>query len=159
MAKRSAGVLFFKRDGNALEVLLVHPGGPFWKNKDAGAWQIPKGLVGPDEDILAAALREAEEELGVRISGSPLYLGPLKQKGGKLVETFALEQDFNVADLRSNQFELEWPPRSGIMQTFPEIDAARWFSLAEAEALMLPSQRPLLARLVDRLTTAKALGA
>lgn len=153
MAQKSAGILIFRRAGAELEVLLVHPGGPFWRNKDVGAWQIPKGLIGAGEDARTAALREAEEELGVRVTGNLMHLGSLRQKGGKLVEAYALEQDIDVAQVRSNLFEFEWPPRSGTLQTFPEIDAARWCSLAEALAIMLPSQAPLLDWLVARLDT------
>jgi predicted NUDIX family NTP pyrophosphohydrolase len=151
MRQKSAGILFFRRQGAEVEVMLVHPGGPFWRNRDAGAWQIPKGLIGAEEDARAAAVREAEEELGVRVSRCPMHLGKLQQKGGKLVEAYACEQDVDVAEVSSNLFELEWPPRSGIMQSFPEIDAARWFSLPGAAANILPSQRPLLDWLADLL--------
>lgn len=132
-------------------MLLVHPGGPFWRNKDAGAWQIPKGFVESGEEPRAAARREAEEELGIRLTGELHPLGQLKQAGGKLVEAFALEQQVDVDAVESNRFEMEWPPRSGKIQSFPEIDEARWFPLSSALSSMLASQRPLLDRLADHL--------
>jgi predicted NUDIX family NTP pyrophosphohydrolase len=148
--QRSAGLLIFRRGGGGTEVLLVHPGGPFWRGKDAGAWQIPKGLIEPGEVAEAAARREAEEELGVAIEGAPIPLGEIRQKGGKIVAAFAVEADVDVAAIRSDTFEMEWPPKSGRMQSFPEVDAARWFGIEEARAMMLESQRPLLDRLVVR---------
>lgn len=151
MADRSAGVLLYRQDASGLEVLLVHPGGPFWQRKHVGAWQIPKGLIMPDETAEGAARRETEEELGVRLTGNLLPLGTIRQKGGKIVEAFALAQDLDSAAIVSNRFELEWPARSGRMRSFPEIDAARWMSLAEAEQMMLPSQLPLLPMLRERL--------
>jgi predicted NUDIX family NTP pyrophosphohydrolase len=144
MPQRSAGVLLYRRTGEGIEVLLVHPGGPFWRNRDVGSWQIPKGLIEPDEQPAAAARREAEEELGLALAGAPWWLATIRQKGGKIVEAFALEQDIDPAAVSSNNFTLEWPPRSGRMQDFPEIDGARWFALAEARDLMLDSQKPLL---------------
>lgn len=149
MAERSAGLLIFRRRADSLEVLLVHPGGPFWRNKDVGAWQLPKGLIEPDEDAAAAARREAEEELGVAIEGELVPLGEIRQKGGKIVAAFAVESDVDAAAVRSNMFEMEWPPRSGRVQSFPEVDAARWFATEEARAMMLESQRPLMERLVE----------
>jgi predicted NUDIX family NTP pyrophosphohydrolase len=143
-AKRSAGVLLYRIAGAGVEVLLVHPGGPFWRNRDAGAWQIPKGEMEACEDALTAARREAEEELGIVLAGDPVPLTVIRQKAGKIVEVFALEQDIDPADVRGNEFEMEWPPGSGRTQAFPEVDAARWFSLTEAESAMLESQRPLL---------------
>jgi predicted NUDIX family NTP pyrophosphohydrolase len=151
-AKRSAGILLYRPGGTGVEVLLVHPGGPFWRNRDAGAWQIPKGEIQPDEDALAAARREAEEELGIPLAGEPVPLANIRQKAGKIVEVFALQHDVDPAALSSNTFELEWPPGSGATSSFPEVDAARWFALTEAEAAMLESQRPLLDAL-RRLTT------
>jgi len=152
-AKRSAGILLYRRRPGGIEVLLVHPGGPFWRHRDAGAWQIAKGEIAPGEDPAAAALREAEEELGIAIVGTPVALATIRQKAGKLVEAFAVEQDFDPAAVRSNTFAMEWPPRSGTMRSFPEVDAARWFTLAEAQGAMLESQRPLLDAL-RRLTSA-----
>jgi len=144
LAALSAGILLYRRRGGALEVLLVHPGGPFWRNKDAGAWMVPKGGVEADEDPLDAALREFEEELGTRPEGTPRPLCRVRQKGGKWVEAFALEGDLDAAAIVSNSFTMEYPPRSGQLQSFPEVDAAAWFTLAEAQEKILPSQRPIL---------------
>lgn len=131
--------------------MLVHPGGPYWRGRYRGAWQIPKGEIAAGENAQAAALREAQEELGISLQGTLVPLGPLRQAGGKIVEGFALEQDLDAAAVVTNRFEIEWPPRSGLYQSFPEIDAARWFSVAEAEAMILPSQQPFLDRLADQL--------
>jgi predicted NUDIX family NTP pyrophosphohydrolase len=147
MPPRSAGVLPYKRGKNGLAVLLVHPGGPYWRRKDKGAWQIPKGMIEEGEDPEAAARREAEEELGVRLTAALQPLGELRQAGGKRVEAFAVEQEIDTAAVTSISFEMEWPPRSGRVQSFPEVDAARWFDLAEAAEQMLLSQRPFLERL------------
>jgi predicted NUDIX family NTP pyrophosphohydrolase len=148
----SAGILLHRRRAGALEVLLVHPGGPFWRNKDEGAWMIPKGLVEEGEEPLACALREFEEELGTRPSGTPEPLCRIRQKGGKWVEAFALEGDLDPGAIVSNVFEVEWPPRSGRLQSFPEVDRAAWFSLAEARARILPSQTPILDALAAKVT-------
>lgn len=147
MARRSAGILLYRSAADALEVLLVHPGGPFWRGKDAGAWQIPKGLIGETETGLDAARRETEEELGIALQGDPVPLATIRQAGGKVVEAFALEQDFDPETVVSNTFELEWPPGSGGRATFPEVDAARWLPIDEAEPAMLRSQVPLLSAL------------
>jgi predicted NUDIX family NTP pyrophosphohydrolase len=147
MPPRSAGVLPYKRGKNGLAVLLVHPGGPYWRRKDKGAWQIPKGMIEEGEDPESAARREAEEELGVRLTAALQPLGELRQAGGKRVEAFAVEQEIDTAAVTSISFEMEWPPRSGRVQSFPEVDAARWFDLAEAAEQMLLSQRPFLERL------------
>lgn len=144
----SAGVLLFRTVSGRLEVLLIHPGGPFWRRKNAGAWQIPKGKIEAEEDALTAARREAEEELGIALSGTPVPLARIRQAGGKWVEAFALEQDIDITAIKSNVFEMEWPPRSGKLQTFPEVDAARWLSVEEARGLILKSQEPLLDALV-----------
>ena len=152
MTPRSAGVLLFRRTGGgALEVLLVHPGGPFWRTKDRGAWQIPKGAIEPGEDPAMAARREVREELGVALEGPLLALGEIKQAGGKRVEAFAIEREMDAAAIVSNLFELEWPPRSGKLQSFPEVDRAMWFTLQRAREMMLPSQLELLDRLVSLL--------
>lgn len=151
MMARSAGILLYRLKGGSAEVLLVHPGGPYWRGRDRAAWQIPKGEIAAGENAEAAALREAQEELGIPLQATLVPLGQLRQAGGKIVEGFALEQDLDAAAVVSNRFELEWPPRSGRRQSFPEIDAARWFSVAEAEAMMLPSQQPFLDRLADYL--------
>lgn len=145
--KRSAGILFFRRSAQGVEVLLIHPGGPYWSNKDVGSWQIPKGLIGPGESAVDAARRETEEELGIRLDGAPVPLATIRQAGGKVVEAFALEQDIDPDTIRSNTFELEWPPRSGRLVAFPEVDAARWLTLQEAETVVLKSQLPLVAAL------------
>jgi len=147
MAKRSAGLLIWRKGEGGTELLLVHPGGPFWRNKDAGAWQIPKGLIEPGESPATAARREAEEELGVAVEGELMPLGEIRQAGGKIVEVFAVEADLDSGAVSSSSFEMEWPPRSGRMQTFPEIDAARWFDLEGAGAMMLASQKPLLLKM------------
>jgi predicted NUDIX family NTP pyrophosphohydrolase len=144
MPVRSAGILLYRRDPDGVRLLLVHPGGPFWRGKDEGAWMIPKGLVEPGEDPLAAALREFEEELGARPEGEPRALCSVRQAGGKWVEAFALEGDFDCANMRSNELTLEFPPRSGRFHAFPEVDEARWFGLDEARAKILPSQAPIL---------------
>jgi predicted NUDIX family NTP pyrophosphohydrolase len=140
----SAGILLYRRGSGGLEVLLVKPGGPFWRGKGAGAWMIPKGGVAPGETALAAAVREFEEELGSAPSGEPRPLARIRQAGGKWVEAFALEGEFDCADLASNGFTLEYPPKSGQFRDFPEVEEARWFGLAEARAMILPSQLPLL---------------
>jgi predicted NUDIX family NTP pyrophosphohydrolase len=141
---RSAGILLYRRDPDGVRVLLIHPGGPFWRGKDDGAWMIPKGLVEPGEEALAAALREFEEELGAKPVGEPRALCTIRQSGGKWVEAFALEGDFDCAELRSNEFTLEYPPKSGSFRAFPEVDEARWFTPAEARSKILKSQAPIL---------------
>ena len=153
MPQHSAGVLLFERTPEGVRVLLVHPGGPYWRGRDAGAWQIPKGAIEPHETPDDAARREAGEELGVVLTAPLAPLGQIRQSGGKLVDAFAVEQQVDADAVRSNLCELEWPPRSGRMQLFPEVDAARWMSLGEAEAMMLPSQRPLLERLRSYLAS------
>jgi predicted NUDIX family NTP pyrophosphohydrolase len=150
MPKRSAGILLYKRVGGELQILLVHPGGPFWARKDAGAWSIPKGEYAEGEDALTVAVREFEEETGMRPAGDFRTLGEVKQAGGKIVTAWAVAGDFDPAALKSNRFELEWPPRSGRRQSFPEVDRAAWFGLDEAHAKILPSQSPL----IDRLSAA-----
>ncbi|ATE66137.1 NUDIX domain-containing protein [Rhizorhabdus dicambivorans] len=147
-APRSAGLLIWRVCEGAMEVLLVHPGGPYWRNKDAGAWQIPKGMIEPGEDAASAALREAQEELGAALEGALVPLGEIRQAGGKIVEAFAIEADIDAAAIRSNMFEMEWPPKSGRMQRFPEVDAARWFGVEEAREMMLASQLPLIERVL-----------
>ena len=147
----SAGILLFRRGSGGTEVLLVKPGGPFWRNKDASAWMIPKGLVEPDEAPAEAALREFEEETGTRLESMPFPLAKVRQSGCKFVEAFAVEGDLDPAGIRSNDFELEWPPRSGRIERFPEVAEGRWMTLAEARKLMLPSQLPLLDALEAKL--------
>lgn len=152
MPKKSAGILLYKYDGEALRVLLVHPGGPFWSNRDAGAWSIPKGEYDADEQPEVAARREFLEETGIAMNGALEFLGELRQKGGKLVTAFAGESDVDVTDIRSNMFEMEWPPHSGQTQAFPEVDRAGWFSLPEAREKINASQRVFL----DRLETLRS---
>jgi predicted NUDIX family NTP pyrophosphohydrolase len=147
MPKRSAGLLLYRRRRTGIEVLLVHPGGPFWARKDPGAWMIPKGEYAEGEDALAAARREFEEELGARPPGGLVPLGEVTQAGGKIVTAWAAEGEFDVAALKSNTFEMEWPPKSGRKASFPEVDRAAWFAFAEAERKMLASQKAFLSRL------------
>jgi predicted NUDIX family NTP pyrophosphohydrolase len=147
----SAGVLLFRERDGATEVLLIKPGGPFWRNKDAGAWMIPKGAVEAGEKPAEAALREFEEETGTRLTSVPFPLKKIRQAGGKHVEAFALEGDLDPAAVTSNEFEIEWPPRSGRLERFPEVVEARWMGLNEARAMMLPSQLPLLDALEEKL--------
>jgi predicted NUDIX family NTP pyrophosphohydrolase len=134
----------YRRRERDPEVLLVHPGGPFWRNKDAGAWSIPKGLYEADEEPLTAARREFEEETGYRVDGAFVALGSFRQPGGKIVTAFAVEGDFDVTALCSNAFTIEWPPRSGRQMSFPEVDRAEWFSLAAARSKLVKGQVPIL---------------
>jgi len=148
-ARTSAGVLAYRVRDGVLEVLLVHPGGPFWTNKDAGAWSIPKGEIDADEDALAAAKREFEEETGTAIDGAFVALPPCKLRGGKTVHAWAVEADLDVAQLRSNTFEIAWPPRSGRTTSFPEVDRYGYFAPDEAAVKINEGQRPLLDALAD----------
>lgn len=151
MPKRSAGLLPFRTSKNGLQVLLVHPGGPFWRKRDAGAWSLAKGEYGESEAPVAAARREFTEETGWNVTQDMRPLGEIRQAGGKYLTAFAIEAEFEPQSLVSNSFELEWPPRSGRLQSFPEVDRAAWFSLAEARLKILPSQEPLLDRLEELL--------
>jgi predicted NUDIX family NTP pyrophosphohydrolase len=152
MAEVSAGILMWRRGAAGIvEVLLGHFGGPIWAKRDAGAWAIPKGLAEPGEDLESCARREFEEELGVKPDGALAPLGRIRQKGGKQVEAFALEGDLDATAIVSNDFTLEWPPKTGRFQSFPEIDRAAWFALAEARDKILPSQRAILDLLERRL--------
>jgi predicted NUDIX family NTP pyrophosphohydrolase len=151
VAPVSAGILLYRRKQGSLEVLLVHPGGPFWHGRDAGAWMVPKGGIEPGETAGQAARREFEEELGTAPPGEPRFLCRIRQKGGKWVEAFALEGEFDPDALVSNRFEVEYPPRSGRFRDFPEVDSARWFTLDAAAAMILPSQRPILEALAAEL--------
>lgn len=164
MTKRSAGILMYRGTGDALELLLVHPGGPFWAKKDAGAWSIPKGEYDAGEDPLAVAKREFAEELGVpppQRSTSPegdsaqrvgyQALGEIVQPSRKVITAFAVEGDFDPAALKSNSFEMEWPPKSGRKQSFPEVDRAAWFAPEEARAKILPGQAGFIDRLLAAL--------
>jgi predicted NUDIX family NTP pyrophosphohydrolase len=147
----SAGVLLFRDRDGTTEVLLIRPGGPYWTNRDVGAWMIPKGGVEPGEAPSEAAVREFEEETGMRLTAVPFPLARVRQAGGKSVEAFAAKGDFDCSTLNSNLFEVEWPPRSGRRQSFPEVVEARWMTLAEARAMMLPSQLPLLDALEGKI--------
>lgn len=151
MKEKSAGVLVFRRADTGVQFLLAHPGGPFWKNRDEGAWSIPKGLIGEDEDVLAAARREFEEEVGQPMAGEFHALTPLKQKSGKVVHAFLVEADLDLESFRSNLFEMEWPRRSGKVQAFPEIDRVGWFGPEEALARILPGQSGFIREAMDRL--------
>jgi predicted NUDIX family NTP pyrophosphohydrolase len=153
--KHSAGVILFRHpDGGGVELLLVHPGGPFWARKDDGAWSIPKGEVEPGEEPLAAALRELGEELGpaaVLDREALIELGSVRQRAGKVVDAWAVAGEFDPALLRSNEFEMEWPPRSGSQASFPEVDRAEWFGPDEARVKILAGQAPLIDRLLEAL--------
>jgi predicted NUDIX family NTP pyrophosphohydrolase len=149
--KRSAGILLYRRGPVGPEVLLVRPGGPFWRNKDRGAWQIPKGEIGDGEEPNACALREVQEELGVAVTAPLHELGEIRQAGGKHVIAFAAEQDLDAEAIMSNTFPLEWPPRSGRIEQFPEVESARWLTIDQARLAILPSQEPLLDRLLALL--------
>ena len=151
MPPPSAGILLFRQRGEETEVLLIKPGGPFWRNKDAGAWMIPKGAIEPGETAADAALREFEEEIGHPLGPIPFPLCSIKQSGGKQVEVFAAEGDVDAAAIKSIHFEMEWPPKSGRMQAYPEAEEARWMSLGEARRMMLLSQLPILDALEKKL--------
>jgi predicted NUDIX family NTP pyrophosphohydrolase len=153
--RTSAGLLLYRWRDDALEVFLVHPGGPFWRAKDQGAWSIPKGELAEGEDPLVAAQREFREETGFEVPGPFVALPPVRQAGGKTVHAWAAEADVDPERLASNTFSLEWPPRSGRQQTFPEVDRAAWFSFADARTRINAGQRPLLdalGSLVERST-------
>ena len=148
---RSAGVLLYRKRDGELQVLLIKPGGPFWRKRDVGAWMIPKGMVEAGETAIEAAVREFEEEVGVPLNGMPFPLCVVRQAGGKIVEAFAQEGDLDASKIRSVYFKIEWPPRSGGLQSFPEVSEGRWMILDEARRLMLPSQLPMLDALEEKL--------
>jgi predicted NUDIX family NTP pyrophosphohydrolase len=152
VAASSAGILMYRNATQSLEVLLVHPGGPFWRNKDDGAWSIPKGEIDAGEDPEDVARREFMEELGSAPSGPLQPLGEIRQRGGKRVHAFAVEADLDVSTVVSNTFEMIWPPKSGRTQTFPEVDRAEWFALSVARNKILEGQRPLLDRLQELIS-------
>jgi len=154
MKRLSAGLLMFRTRGSALEVLLVHPGGPYWQKKDLGSWSIPKGEYSEREDAFAAAEREFEEETGIKPRGNFVALGAIKQPSGKLISAWAFEGNCSAKDIRSNVFSIEWPPKSGKMQEFPEVDRAAWFSFEEARERILKGQSGFLDRLVARIKPA-----
>jgi predicted NUDIX family NTP pyrophosphohydrolase len=151
MPPPSAGILLFREREERTEVLLIRPGGPFWRNKDAGAWMIPKGAIEAGETPVEAAMREFEEEIGQPLKAVPFALCSVRQAGGKLVEVFACEGDVDAAKIASIKFEMEWPPKSGELQTFPEAEEGRWMPIVEARRLMLPSQLPILDALEAKL--------
>jgi predicted NUDIX family NTP pyrophosphohydrolase len=146
--KRSAALLVFRKAPDGIEVFLVHPGGPFWAKKDLGAWSIPKGEFDDDEDGLTAARREFFEEVGQTIDGAFIALTPVKQRSGKVVHAWAVEGEVDAAAVKSNEFEMEWPPRSGRTARFPEVDRGQWFGVAEALRRILPAQAPILEELL-----------
>jgi predicted NUDIX family NTP pyrophosphohydrolase len=147
MGKTSAGLLLFRRKHGELQVLLAHPGGPFWASRDDGAWSIPKGEVASGEEALDAAMREFQEETGFVVTGAFRALTPLRQRGGKVIHAWAVQGDCDPASLRSNTFSLEWPPRSGRIEKFPEIDRAAWFPVSEATRRIVPGQAGFLREL------------
>jgi predicted NUDIX family NTP pyrophosphohydrolase len=149
--KRSAALLVFRKAPDGIEVFLVHPGGPFWAKKDLGAWSLPKGEFGDDEDGLAAAKREFSEEVGQKVDGDFIALTPVKQRGGKIVHAWAVESEVDAAAVKSNEFEMEWPPRSGRTARFPEVDRGQWFGVAEALQRILPAQAPILEELLAKV--------
>lgn len=151
---RSAGVLLYRRRAGSIEVLLILPGGPFWRHRNAGSWQIPKGAIEPGEEPVQAAIRELHEELGLFLEEQPHFLCTVRQAGGKRVDAFAIERDWDVAALVSNEIMVEWPPKSGRLVTAPEVGEARWHGIAEAQEAMLVSQRPILAALQAMLDLA-----
>ena len=155
MPRRSAGILMYRRDPDGLRVLLVHPGGPFWRNRDAGAWSIPKGEIDEGEEPEAAARREFAEELGSDVPGDLIPLGEIRQKAGKLVQAFAVEEDLDTAGFTSISFSCEWPPRSGRFQSFPEVDRAEWFTIRQAREKMIEAQAAFLDRLFELARPAK----
>ena len=156
MAKRSAGLLLYRKRGEGIEVLLVHPGGPFWADRDAGAWSVPKGEVEIGEEGLAVARREFEEETGHSPpAGEPIDLGDIRQASGKVVHAWAVEGDLDPARVTSNTFTMEWPPRSGRQQEFPEVDRAQWFEPDDARRRMNSAQAELVDRLLARLPEAR----
>lgn len=151
MLKKSAGILLYRFHNNCTEILLVHPGGPYWAKKDAGAWSIPKGEFEENEDPLDAATREMEEETGVKVSGEFIELTLVKQKSGKLIYAWGIQGNFNPDEINSNMFEIEWPPGSGKKKSFPEIDKAAWFTVDEAMQKIVPGQKGLIEDLIRKL--------
>ena len=151
--RRSAGILLFRRSPTSIEVLLAHMGGPFWARRDAGAWTLPKGEYTPEEQPLAAARREFEEELGLPVpAGAPIHLGEVRQSGGKTVTAWALQGELDPEDVTPGTFEMEWPKGSGVLREFPEVDRVAWFDLADASERIVAGQRAFLDRLRDHLT-------
>ena len=153
MPKTSAGILLYRRKNDEFRVFLVHPGGPFFEKKDAGAWSVPKGEIDEGEDALAAARREFEEETGCGLEGTFITLSPVTQKGGKIVLAWAVKGDCDADAIRSNTFALEWPPKSGRVRDFPEVDRAGWFTVDEAKKKINPAQAALVDELLSKLTS------
>jgi predicted NUDIX family NTP pyrophosphohydrolase len=153
MPRPSAGILLYRFNDGEPEVLVLHPGGPFWRNKDLGAWSIPKGEIEPGHESLQTAIRELEEEIGLKVSHDSNFitLKPIRQSGGKLVNCFALNHDFDPATLKSNTFIREWPPGTGQQQEFPEVDRAEWFDLETARQKLIPAQAALIDQLIEKL--------
>jgi predicted NUDIX family NTP pyrophosphohydrolase len=151
MAKQSAGLLIYRRRERGIEVFLVHPGGPFWQKKDLGAWSIPKGELAPGDNPLEVAIRELHEETGMTVQGEFAPLSAVKQRGGKTVHAWLVAGDFDPANVKSNSFSMEWPPRSGKMQEFPEVDRGEWFTFDVARQRILIAQQPLLDEAQSRL--------
>jgi predicted NUDIX family NTP pyrophosphohydrolase len=151
MTKKSAGILAFRKEKEYYRVFLVHPGGPFWKNKDLNAWSIPKGEFDESEEPLSAARREFNEETGYEISGDFFELEPVKQSGGKIIYSWAVETNIDATEIRSNKFKLEWPPKSGKIEEFPEVDKGGWFTFNEAENKIIKGQIPILKQLATKL--------
>ncbi|TLP81787.1 NUDIX domain-containing protein [Maribacter sp. ACAM166] len=147
MPKQSAGILLYRWNNKALEVLLVHPGGPFWAKKDIGVWSIPKGEIEPDENPLYAAIRETEEETGLEVQGEFTPLKSQKQKSGKVIHAWSVKGDFDISKIESNSFEMEWPPKSSKKALFPEIDKASWFDLIDAKLKIVRGQMPFILEL------------
>ncbi|HXZ54759.1 MAG TPA: NUDIX domain-containing protein [Burkholderiales bacterium] len=157
-SKTSAGILLYRIRSTELQVFIVHPGGPFWAGKDAGAWSIPKGEPDQDSDLLEAAKREFHEETGKLVTGEFLALTPLRQPSGKTVHAWAIEGDIDPSAIKSNTFAMEWPPRSGKQQEFPEVDRGGWFAIAEAKKKLAPGQMGFLAELQEKLGLAQSPG-
>ena len=156
MPKKSAGLLLYRHRKDGLEVFLVHPGGPFWAKKDDGIWTIPKGLVEPGDDLVATARREFTEETSLTADGALIALAPVNQKSGKLVHVFAIEADFELGAFASNTFELEWPPHSGKVQRFPEVDRASFFPVEKARRKINLAQNVFLDRLIQQLDSRRS---
>lgn len=150
-SKQSAGILLFRKNVGDLEVFLVHPGGPFWKNKDEGVWSIPKGELNENEESLPAAIREFFEETGVLLSGDFIPLNPVRLKSGKKVFAWALEKDIDSENILSNNFEIEWPPKSGKMQSFPEVDRGEWLTVSEAKKKINTGQTAFITQLKNKI--------
>lgn len=151
LMKKSAGIILFRKKQFQIEIFLVHPGGPFWKNKDSGAWSIPKGEFAENEEPLSAALREFKEETGQSLKGIPITLSPIKQKGGKWVYAWGMEGDIDERAIFSNSFKMEWPYKSGNWQTYPEVDKAAWFDIQQAKFKINPGQAPLIEDLISKI--------